>query len=131
MNGPEEMRVDKWLFAVRLFKTRAQAAEACRTGKVRLNDSPAKSAKLLRPGDTISVRQNPITRTLEVVGLTERRVGAKLVPDFADDKTPPAELEKLRLAKRDSGGNRSNSKGRPSKRDRRLIHRITDCAPPE
>ncbi|RTZ65527.1 MAG: RNA-binding S4 domain-containing protein [Verrucomicrobia bacterium] len=131
MNRPEEMRVDKWLFAVRLFKTRAQAAEACRSGKVRLNDSPAKSAKLLRVGDTISVRQNPITRTLEVVGLTERRVGAKLVADFADDKTPPAELEKLRLAKLERGDSAHKKPGRPSKRDRRLIHRFTDCAPPE
>ena len=123
------MRVDKWLFAVRLFKTRAQAAEACRSGKVRLNDSPAKSAKLLRAGDTISVRQNPIMRTLEVVGLTERRVGAKLVADFADDKTPPAELEKLRLAKRNADDSGHKKPGRPSKRDRRLIHRFTDPGP--
>mgnify|MGYP002280526526 CR=1 FL=1 len=102
MNEAEEMRVDKWLFAVRLFKTRGQATEACRSGKVRLNDSPAKAAKPLRVGDTVSVRQSPITRTLKVVGLTGRRVGAKLVADFAEDKTPPADLEKLRLAKRDA-----------------------------
>ena len=76
MNAPEEMRVDKWLFAVRLFKTRSEASEACRAGKVRLNDSPAKAAKPLRVGDTVTVRQNPITRTLKVVGLTGRRVGA-------------------------------------------------------
>ena len=88
MNEAEEMRVDKWLFAVRLFKTRGQATEACRSGKVRLNDSPAKAAKPLRVGDTVSVRQSPITRTLKVVGLTGRRVGAKLVADFAEDKTP-------------------------------------------
>ena len=99
MNEAEEMRVDKWLFAVRLFKTRGQATEACRSGKVRLNDSPAKAAKPLRVGDTVSVRQSQITRTLKVVGLTERRVGAKLVADLAEDKTPPADLEKLRLAK--------------------------------
>ena len=96
------MRIDKWLFSVRLFKTRGQATEACRTGKVHLNDSPAKAAKPLRVGDTVSVRQSPITRTLKVVGLTGRRVGAKLVTDFAEDKTTPADLEKLRLAKRDA-----------------------------
>ena len=78
MNEPEEMRMDKWLFAVRMFKTRSQAADACRNGKVRLNGSPAKAAKPLRVGDTVTVRQSPITRTLKVVGLTERRVGAKL-----------------------------------------------------
>ena len=123
MNKPEEMRVDKWLFAVRLFKTRNQAAEACRDGKVRLNDSTVKAAKPLRVGDTVGVHQSPITRTLKVVGLTQRRVGAKLVPDFAEDKTAQAELDKLRLAKRGTGHKKP---GRPSKRDRRLIHRFTD-----
>ena len=126
MNKPEEMRVDKWLFAVRLFKTRSQATDACRNGKVKLNDAPAKAAKHTRMGDTICVRQGPMTRTLKVIGLTECRVGAKLVPDFAEDETPEAEWEKLRLAKRDNGDNRNNSKGRPSKRERRLIDKFTN-----
>ena len=123
MNEAEKIRVDKWLFAVRLFKTRGQAADACRNGKVKLNDAPAKAAKHTRMGDTICVRQGPMTRTLKVIGLTEYRVGAKLVPDFAEDETPEAEWEKLRLAKRD---NRNNSKGRPSKRERRLIDQFTN-----
>ena len=129
MNKAEEIRMDKWLFAVRLFKTRRQATEACRTGKVHLNDSPAKAAKPLRVGDTVSVRQSPITRTLKVVGLTERRVGAKLVADFSEDKTPPEELEKLRLAKHKNDDSGYKKSGRPSKRDRRLIHRFTDPDP--
>ena len=123
MNEPEKIRVDKWLFAVRLFKTRGQAANACRNGKVKLNDAPTKAAKHTRMGDTICVRQGPMTRTLKVVGLTEHRVGAKLVPDFAKDKTPEVEWEKLRLAKLD---NRNNSKGRPSKHERRLIDQFTN-----
>ena len=126
MNEPEKIRVDKWLFAVRLFKTRSQAADACRNGKVKLNDAPTKAAKHTRMGDTICVHQGPMTRTLKVIGLTERRVGAKLVPDFAEDKTPEAEWEKLRLAKRDNVDNRNNSKGRPSKRERRLIDQFTN-----
>ena len=126
MNEPEKIRVDKWLFAVRLFKTRGQAADACRNGKVKLNDAPTKAAKHTRMGDTIIVRQGPMTRTLKVIGLTERRVGAKLVSDFAKDETPEAEQEKLRLAKRDSVDNRNNSKGRPSKRERRLIDQFTN-----
>ena len=126
MNEPEKIRVDKWLFAVRLFKTRGQAANACRNGKVKLNDAPTKAAKHTRMGDTICVRQGPMTRTLKVVGLTEHRVGAKLVPDFAEDETPEAEWEKLRLAKRDNGDSRNNSKGRPSKRERRLIDQFTN-----
>ena len=123
MNEPEKIRVDKWLFAVRLFKTRGQAANACRNGKVKLNDAPTKSAKQTRMGDTICVRQGPMTRTLKVIGLTEHRVGAKLVPDFAKDETPEAEWEKLRLSTRD---NRNNSKGRPSKHERRLIDQFTN-----
>jgi len=119
MNETEAVRVDKWLFAVRLFKTRSQAADACRNGKVRLNNAPTKAAKPLKPGDTVTVRQSPITRTLKVVGLTERRVGAKLVPDFAIDETPPAELEKLRQAKRERGDARH-----PTKRNRRLIQQF-------
>ena len=126
MNEPEKIRVDKWLFAVRLFKTRGQAANACSNGKVKLNDAPTKAAKHTRMGDTICVRQGPMTRTLKVIGLTEYRVGAKLVPDFAEDETPEAEWEKLRLAKRDNGDNRNNSKGRPSKRERRLIDQFTN-----
>ena len=126
MNEPEKIRVDKWLFAVRLFKTRGQAADACRNGKVKLNDAPTKAAKHTRMGDTICVRQGPMTRTLKVIGLTECRVGAKLVSDFAKDETPEAEQEKLRLAKRDSVDNRNNSKGRPSKRERRLIDKFTN-----
>jgi ribosome-associated heat shock protein Hsp15 len=80
-------------------------------------------------GDTVSVRQSPITRTLKVVGLTGRRVGAKLVADFAEDKTPPADLEKLRLAKLQRSDPTHKKPGRPSKRDRRLIHRFTDPGP--
>ena len=126
MNEAEKIRVDKWLFAVRLFKTRGQAADACRNGKVKLNDAPAKAAKHTRMGDTICVRQGPMTRTLKVIGLTEYRVGAKLGPDFAEYESPEAEWEKLRLAKRDNGDNRNNSKGRPSKRERRPIDKISN-----
>ncbi len=126
MNKLDGMRVDKWLFVVRLFKTRSQAAEACRTGKVRLNGSSAKAAKLLHIGDTISVRQNPIFRMLKVIDLTGKRVGARLVPDFAEDNTPLTELEKLRQARRKHGDLDSKTSGRLSKRDRRLIHRFTD-----
>ena len=118
--------MDKWLFGVRLFKTRRLATEACRTGKVRLNDSPAKAAKLLHVGDTIIVRQNPIYRMLKVIDLTEKRVGARLVPEFAEDNTPLTELEKLRQARSNHSDLDRKTSGRPSKRERRLIHRFTD-----
>ena len=121
MNESEGMRVDKWLFAVRLFKTRKQATDACRNGKIRLNDAPTKAAKPLKPGDTITVRQSLITRTLKVVELTERRVGAKLVSDFAKDETPDAERKKLCLAQLERTAAR-----RPTKHERRLLQRFTE-----
>ena len=99
MNQVDEMRMDKWLFAVRLFKTRGQAADACRGGKIKLNDTAVKAAKTVRVGDTVSVRQSPMVRSFKVIGLTERRVGAKLVENFAEDITPKSEWEKLRKAK--------------------------------
>ena len=112
MDQVEEMRVDKWLFAVRVFKTRGQAADACRSGKVKLNDAPVKAAKAVRIGDTVSIRQSPMVRSLKVIDLTERRVGPKLVETFAEDITPKAEWAKLHKAKRDATGPRNKSQGR-------------------
>ena len=75
MTELDEIRVDKWLFAVRLFKTRGQASEACRKGKIKLNDLTIKAAKSIKIGDIVKVRQSPIIRSLEVINLTERRIG--------------------------------------------------------
>ena len=118
--------MDKWLFAVRLFKTRGQAADACRGGKIKLNDKAVKAAKTVRVGDTVSVRQSPMVRSFKVIGLTERRVGAKLVENFAEDITPKSELEKLRRAKREGSNTRNKAQGRPSKRERRLIDQFME-----
>ena len=126
MNQVDEMRMDKWLFAVRLFKTRGQAADACRGGKIKLNDAAVKAAKTVRVGDTVSVRQSPIVRSLKVIDLTERRVGAKLVENFAEDITPKSEWDKLRTAKREGSDTRNKAQGRPSKRERRLIDQFME-----
>ena len=126
MDQVEEMRVDKWLFAVRVFKTRGQAADACRSGKVKLNDTPIKAAKFVRIGDTISIRQSPMVRSLKVIDLTERRVGAKLVETFAKDITSKSEWAKLHKFQRDATGPRNKSQGRPSKRERRLIDQFME-----
>ena len=126
MNQVDEMRMDKWLFAVRLFKTRGQAADACRGGKIKLNDTAVKAAKTVRVGDTVSVRQSPMVRSLKVIGLTKRRVGAKLVENFAEDITPKSEWEKLRKAKRERSHTRNKAQGRPSKRERRLIDQFME-----
>ena len=121
MNQLDEIRIDKWLFAVRLFKTRGQATEACKRGKIKLNESQAKAAKSIKLGDIINIRQSPMIRSLEVIGLTERRIGAKLVENFAKDITPKEEWDKFYKSKSNRTENQNKSQGRPSKKERRLI----------
>ncbi len=126
MNQLDEIRIDKWLFAVRLFKTRGQAAEACRRGKVKLNETPAKAAKSIKVGDIVNVRQSPMTRSLEVIDLTERRIGAKLVENFAKDITPKEEWDKYHKSRSNRNLNQNKLQGRPSKRERRLIDQFME-----
>ena len=121
MNQLDEIRIDKWLFAVRLFKTRGLATEACKRGKIKLNESQAKAAKSIKLGDIINIRQSPMIRSLEVIGLTERRIGAKLVENFAKDITPKEEWDKFYKSKSNRTENQNKSQGRPSKKERRLI----------
>ena len=121
MNQLDEIRIDKWLFAVRLFKTRGLATEACKRGKIKLNESQAKAAKSIKLGDIINIRQSPMIRSLEVIGLTERRIGAKLVENFAKDITPKEEWDKFYKSKSNRTENQNKSQRRPSKKERRLI----------
>ena len=124
MTELDEIRVDKWLFAVRLFKTRGQASEACRKGKIKLNDLTIKASKSIKIGDIVKIRQSPIIRSLEVINLTERRIGPKLVENFAQDITPKEELEKYHKAI--SNRNENKSQGRPSKKERKLINQFME-----
>ena len=117
-------RLDKWLWAIRLFKSRALAADACRAGGVEVGGQPAKPARDVRTGEIVSVRQGLITRTLRVVGVPRSRVGAKLVPDYCADLTPAAEFEKLRERRTQQLLAREKGSGRPTKRDRRAIDRL-------
>ena len=121
MSQLDEIRIDKWLFAVRLFKTRGLATEACKRGKIKLNESQAKAAKSIKLGDIINIRQSPMIRSLEVIGLTERRIGAKLVENFAKDITPKEEWDKFYKSKSNRTENQNKPQGRPSKKERRLI----------
>ena len=121
MNQLDEIRIDKWLFAVRLFKTRGLATEACKRGKIKLNESQAKAAKSIKLGDIINIRQSPMIRSLEVIGLTERRIGAKLVENFAKDITPKEEWDKFYKSKSNRPESQNKPQGRPSKKERRLI----------
>jgi ribosome-associated heat shock protein Hsp15 len=117
----ENHRIDKWLWSVRLFKTRSLAAEAVRGGKVKLNGDAAKPSKELKVGDEISFRFGPIIKTFKVVEFPSSRVGAPLVKDFCTDLTPQEEYEKLKVAREFEKPFFYSGKGRPTKKDRRKL----------
>ncbi len=117
-------RLDKWLWAVRVFKTRSLAIDACRAGSVTVNDLPAKPARDVRPGERVAVKQGLMLRTFQVVAVPRSRVGPKLVGTFCTDLTPPAEFEKAREQRVQQVLAREKGSGRPTKRDRRLLDQI-------
>lgn len=115
----EGVRIDKWLFAVRLYKTRSLASEECRKGKVTIGGMPVKPSREIKEGETIQIRKSPITRSYKVLALTENRMAAKLVPEFMVETTPASELEILEMQKNMSFFNRDKGTGRPTKKERR------------
>lgn len=115
------MRIDKWLWALRLFKTRSLASEACRSGKIRIGEAPVKPSHVARPGDVVTVSHPLMIRTVRVVALTPNRVSAKLVTAFLEDLTPDSEYEKLRNSNKAGFEFRPRGLGRPTKRERREI----------
>lgn len=115
------MRVDKYLWAIRAFKTRNQAAEACKKGHVKIGGVNSKASKEVFGGEQIIYRKNQIYRTVEVLDTPKSRVGAKLVSQYMVDKTPIEELERLDLLKYSSDYYRKKGEGRPTKKDRRDI----------
>jgi ribosome-associated heat shock protein Hsp15 len=117
----EGLRVDKWLWAVRLFKTRSLASDACRAGKVRMHDSPVKPSRELKVGDIITVSFPPIVKTVKVLTISGNRVSAKLVPGLMEDLTPEEEYAKLAVKKELDFEFRQPGIGRPTKRERREI----------
>ncbi len=120
----ESVRLDKWLWAVRVYKTRSDAAEACRGSAVRLNGSIAKPSAKIRLGHIITVRTKALTRTLEVKALTEQRIGAPLVSEHLDDQTPESEHEKAREQRANAKLFVHKGSGRPTKKDRRDIEKL-------
>jgi ribosome-associated heat shock protein Hsp15 len=118
------VRIDKWLWAVRLFKTRSQAASACKTGRVRLGTQLIKPSRELRTGDELEISQQMITKTVKVLGFPVSRVGAPLVPDYMQDLTPESEYAKARKAREVKFEYRDPGIGRPTKRHRREIEAL-------
>jgi len=122
----EGIRIDKYLFAVRLYKTRSQASEECRKGKVTIGGMNVKPSRELKVGETIQLRRPPITRSYKVLALTESRMAAKLVPEFLLETTPASELEILEVQKNMSIYNRERGTGRPTKKERRDLDDFFD-----
>lgn len=123
----EDVRIDKYLWAIRVFKTRTDAADACKGGKVKVGTVNAKPSRLVQPGDILNVRKGAVTFVYKVIQPTEHRVGAKLVSDFAENLTPQAELDKLRAPVETFFITRDRGAGRPTKKDRREIEQIWDA----
>lgn len=120
------MRIDKFLWAIRLFKTRSEASEACRLGRVRIGEDIAKAAKEVKVGDTVHVLRHGIMLSYQVIQLLQNRVGAAKVPEYILDVTSAEEKEKLALQRAPSFERRDPRTGRPTKRDRREIDRLKD-----
>lgn len=121
-----EVRIDKWLWAVRLFKTRSIAIDACKKGRIMIKGMTIKPSRMIKIGDIIEVRRPPVTYSFEVLNLTENRMGAKLVPEFMRDVTPPSQLEILEMSKMSGFVDRARGTGRPTKKDRRELEQFTD-----
>lgn len=120
----DQVRIDKWLWAVRVFKTRSIATDACKKGRVTIDGQSAKPSRILKPGEIVKVRKNPVTYSYKVKQLIGKRVGAKLVPEYMEDITPASELEILEMQKNMSWFERERGTGRPTKKERRDIDRL-------
>lgn len=122
------VRIDKWLWAMRVFKTRTIATDACKKGRVMMGDPAVaiKPSRMVEIGDTIYVRKPPITFTFRVKALTQNRLGAKLVPDYMENITPQEQYDLLEVVKISGFIDRQKGLGRPTKRDGRQLSKFTD-----
>ena len=121
LGGFMEVRIDKWLWAVRLYKTRSLATEACKKGKVLIQNVAVKPSRTVKVGDIIQIKQNPVVYSFKVIALAQNRMNAKLVPGFMENVTTPDQLELIELAKIAAQSGRARGTGRPTKKDRREL----------
>lgn len=125
-----EERIDKWLWAMRVFKTRTIATDACKKGRVTIgaenNSVVVKPSRTIKVGDTINVRKPPITYTFKVLKLTENRLGAKFVPEFLENLTPQSQYDLLDVVKINGFIDRRKGLGRPTKKEGRQLQQFTD-----
>ena len=120
-----EARLDKWLWAARISKTRTIAADACKNGRITINGAQAKPSRTVKAGDEVGVRKPPVTYTFRVKQAIEKRVGAKLLPDVLENITDAAQYELLEMSKISGFVNRARGTGRPTKKDRRALDEFT------
>ncbi len=124
-----EARIDKWLWAARIFKTRTIAAAACKKGQVSMGGMQLKASRMIKAGDVISVRKPPITYSFRVLQPIERRVGAKLIPEVLENVTTPDQYELLEMSKISGFVGRAKGTGRPTKKDRRSLEDFQNEVP--
>ena len=124
-----EARIDIWLWAARIFKTRTIAAAACKKGQVSLGGVQLKASRMIKAGDVVSVRKPPITYSFRVLQPIERRVGAKLIPEVLENVTTPDQYELLEMSKISGFVGRAKGTGRPTKKDRRSLEDFQNEVP--
>ncbi len=124
-----EARVDKWLWAARIFKTRSIAAAACKKGQVSMGGTQLKPSRMVKVGDTVDVKKPPITYSFRILQAIEHRVGAKLIPEVLENVTRPEQYELLEMSKISGFVNRAKGTGRPTKKDRRALDDFRDDVP--
>ena len=116
-----EARIDKWLWASRIFKTRTIASEACKKGRISINGTQVKPARMIKAGEVIQVKKPPVTYSFKVLQAIEKRIGAKLVPEILENVTTPEQYELLEMSKISGFVDRTRGTGRPTKKDRRSM----------
>ncbi|NPD92944.1 RNA-binding S4 domain-containing protein [Xylanibacter muris] len=116
-----EARLDKWLWAARIFKTRSIAADACKNGRVTVDGANAKPSRMVKEGETVSVKKSPVTYSFRILQTIEQRVGAKLIPQIYENVTPPEQYELLEMTRISGFIDRARGTGRPTKKERRSL----------
>ena len=124
----ESARLDKWLWAARIFKTRSIAADACKNGRVTVGEALAKPSRTIKTGETVNVKKPPITYSFKILNAIETRVGAKLIPEVYENVTDPKQYELLEMSRISGFIDRARGTGRPTKKDRRAIDAFVDPA---
>lgn len=121
-----EARIDKWLWAVRIFKTRTIAAEACKKGRISINGSQVKPSRMVKEGEVVQVKKPPITYSFKVLQTIEKRIGAKLVPEVMENVTTPDQYELLEMSRISGFIDRARGTGRPTKKDWRSLDKFNE-----